>query len=195
MVTVEYCRLHVSDTELTRFLAPKLIRKGIRDLEIRFDRDLIHLSLAYPLNRFGFQDLSASVSVSLNNFNSRTQIIELCVTDFDLRDAEESGFFGKVLGHAVGMAKRLTGAEIVKWALERLRGRLAFLDVDAPGLMLRIRMKTLSTLLSPYVLNLNPDEFILAPGTLTLVQKAKKDGSPKPPLQDDAKASGKERSG
>ncbi len=185
MVTIENCRLNISDTDLTAFLSPKLTRKGIRNLELRFDDGEVHLGLDYPLNRFGFGDITARVTVALAEFNATTQIVDLCVTDFDLREAGEAGLLGKVLGHAVGMAKRLTGAEVVKWALERLRGRVAFLDIDAPGLKISVRLKTIAALVKPWVHNLNPDELILSPGKLTLVQKARRNGQPKPALYED----------
>lgn len=173
MVTIENCRLAVSDTDLARFLGPRLAKKGIRNLELKFQPDYIFVKSEYPLNRFGFGDIRIKLTLALNAFDRDNQVIDLRITDFDLKEAGESGLMGKMLDLTMNVAKRLTGAELVKRGLEFLRGRLAFLDVDAPGLKIRVKVATLASIAKPYVNNLRPDEIIFDAGRIILVQNPK----------------------
>jgi hypothetical protein len=170
LVTIEYCRVSVTDKDLAAFLAPKLARKGIRNLDLRFDPGLVRVGADYPLNRFGFGDIHARATVALTAFDAAAQVVEFCISDFDLKDAGDRGFLGKMLGHAVTVAKKVSGGEIVKLGLEFLRGRVSFLDVDAPGLKMRVKVKTLAAIVSNYVHNMAPDEVLLEAGKFTLVQ-------------------------
>jgi hypothetical protein len=162
----------VSDHDLAKFLAPRLAKKGIRNLALKFNPGLIHVQAEYPLNRFGFGDIRANVALQLASFDPAHQIIELRISDFDLKEAGETGLMGKMLGLTMNVAKRITGAELVKKLLEFMRGRLAFLDVDAPGLKLHVKVATLAALAKPYVNNLRPDEIEVAEGRLIMVQTA-----------------------
>lgn len=170
MVTIEQCRLAVGDNDLARFLEPRLAKKGIRNIGLKFDPGLIHVQAEYPLNRFGFGDIQVKLVLSLNAFDAAAQVIDLRITDFDLKEAGAPGLLGKVLGMTVNMAKRITGGELVKRGLEFLRGRLAFLDVDAPGLKLRVKVATLASIVKPYVNNLRPDAIFIESGRVILVQ-------------------------
>ncbi len=171
MVTIESARLTVSDADLTRFLAPRLARKGIRNLGLTFEPDLVHVQADYPLNRFGFGEITAKATVRLSHFDAEKQILEFSISDVDLHDANpHGGLLGKMLGHAVKAAKKVTGGEVVKFGLEFLRGRVTFLDVDAPGLRIKLKVHTLAVILQPYVKNLRPDALEIRQGTLTLIQ-------------------------
>ncbi len=170
MVSIEYCRLSVTDSDLTRFLAPRLAKKGIRNLELNFLPGHLKAKAVYPLNRFGFGDIGVHLTMALTAFDAENQAIDLRITDFDLNEAGDRGLLGKMLGITVNVAKKVTGAELVKRGLEFLRGRLAFLDVDAPGLKLRVKVATLAAILKPYVNNLHPDGVELELGRLIVVQ-------------------------
>jgi hypothetical protein len=171
LVTIESCRVSVTDADLTAFLQPRLAKKGVRNLNLTFDDAVVHGTAEYPLNRFGFGDIAVNLTVTLTRFDAESQVAEFVISDFDLREASAGGgFLGKVLGHAVDVAKRVRGHDLIKLGLEFLRGRVSFLDVDAPGLKLRVQMKTLATLLSRWVHNLHPEDVIITPGKLTLVQ-------------------------
>lgn len=175
MVTIEYCRLNVKDTDLAKFLQPRLAKKGIRNLALEFTPGAIRVAAEYPFNRWGLGEIAAKVTLALTNFDPATQVIELCIKDFDIKEAGQAGALGKLLGMGVEMAKRVAGTDLVRKILEFLRGRLSFLDVDAPGLKLRIRVHTIAELVSPYVNNLNPDEISIENGRLVLVQREKQE--------------------
>ena len=170
LVTIEYCRVSVTDADLTAFLQPRLAKQGVRNLQLTFEEGGVHASAEYPLNRFGFGEIAVQLTVKLLHFDAEQQVVEFVISDFDLQEAGNRGFLGKMLGHAVDVAKRVRGADLMKLGLEFLRGRVSFLDVDAPGLKLRVRMDTLASLLSRWVHNLHPDKILFTPGRLTLVQ-------------------------
>ena len=171
MVTIEHCRLAVNDQDLARFLEKRLERKGIRNLVLKFEPGIIEATAEYPLNRFGFGDIRVRLNFDLAAFDAAAQSLELRITDFDLKEAGDQGLMGKMLGLTMSVAKRVTGAELVKKGLEFLRGRLSFLDVDAPGLKLRVKLATVASLASPYVNNLRPDEITVEAGRMILVQR------------------------
>lgn len=174
MVTIEHCRLAVSDRDLTRFLDPRLMKKGIRNLALKFEPGIIKVQAEYPLNKFGFGEIQLQVTLALNSFDPVSQGIELRITDFDLKEAGgDPGLLGKMLGITMSVAKKVSGAELVKRGLEFLRGRLAFLDVDAPGLKMKVKLATLASIAKPYVNNLHPDEIIIEAGRIIVVQTSK----------------------
>jgi hypothetical protein len=170
LVTIENCRLAVSDADLAKFLGPRLAKKGIRHLGLKFEPGVIYAQAEYPLNRFGFGDIRIKLTLGLNAFDPAEQAIELRISDFDLSEAGDQGLMGKMLGLTMNVAKRITGAELVKKGLEFLRGRLAFLDVDAPGLKVRVKIATLAAIVKPYVNNLKPTEIQVEKGRLIVVQ-------------------------
>jgi hypothetical protein len=159
---------------LAKFLEARLSKKGIRNLALEFEPGVIKAQAEYPLNKFGFGEIQLHVTLALNSFDPVAQSIELRITDFDLKEAGgESGILGKMLGLTMSVAKRVSGAELVKRFLEFLRGRLAFLDVDAPGLKMKVKLTTIASIARPYVNNLHPDEIIIEAGRIIVVQTGK----------------------